>query len=171
MEAIIEALKGTPWWVYILFFYLVYIGIKAMKTQVVSLKTVFILPVLFLVWGLYNLIERKELIAILEISTLTITFIIGIVIGSLLMATKEIQADKKKHLLTFPGGPLTLILILLIFATKYYFSYMYALDPTAFKDRDFVLTDLSSSGIITGVFVGRALCLLRKYKKAPHSEL
>jgi len=55
MDTLIKALQGTPWWVYVLFFYLLSLGIKALKPRVISLKKPFLLPGVFLVWSLWNL--------------------------------------------------------------------------------------------------------------------
>jgi hypothetical protein len=51
-----------------------------------------------------------------------------------------------------PGGPLTLVLILGIFATKYVFGVLHGIT-------------------LTGMFVGRFMGLWRQYQAAPHEDL
>ncbi|NGX37998.1 MAG: hypothetical protein K1000chlam2_01167, partial [Chlamydiae bacterium] len=58
MELVINALTGTPWWVYLLFVYFLYVGIKSLKPRVISLKKILILPLILFVWSLYGLIVK-----------------------------------------------------------------------------------------------------------------
>jgi hypothetical protein len=69
-----------------------------------------------------------------------------------------------------PGGPFTLVLALLIFAIKYVFGVLHALDPAAFAAPRFWLTELAVSGVLTGMFIGRFAGLWRQYR-APHEDL
>jgi hypothetical protein len=70
-----------------------------------------------------------------------------------------------------PGGPFTLVLALLIFAIKYVFGVLHALDPAAFAAPRFWLTELAVSGVLTGMFIGRFAGLWRQYCAAPHEDL
>jgi len=165
----INALKGTPWWVYALFIYLVVVGIKTLKPQVVSLKKIFILPLIFIVWSLWTLGGKLSLA--LDLSLWTGSFILGILIGWGLTRSSKIKADKKKALIRVPGGSLTFVLILVIFATKYFFGYTYATDPGASTNFSVVAADLVTSGIITGMFFGKPLCYLFKWRNSSHQDL
>lgn len=169
MEAIMEALKGTPWWVYIVFAYLLSIGIRALRPQVVRLKKIFLIPIIFILWSLYGLVSKFK--APTDVGRWLVFLSIGALIGWWIASSWKIKADKQKLLIQLPGGPTTLILILLIFSTKYAFGYLYETDPSA-QDNFLIYTlDVISSGVITGMFVGRALCYLRKFKAAPHTAL
>ncbi len=165
----INALKGTPWWVYALFIYLVVVGIKTLKPQIVSLKKIFILPLIFIVWSLLALGGKLSLG--LDLSFWIPSFILGIFVGWGLTRSLRIKADKKKALIKVPGGPLTLVLILVVFGVKYYFGYTYATDPEARMNFNTVAADLTSSGIITGMFFGRLFCYLSKWRNSPHQDL
>lgn len=169
MQTIVNALKGTPWWVYVLFFYLLFIGIKALKPAVVSLKKMFILPIIFIAWSLYNLIT--ELYDPLHLGFWIVSLAAGTLLGWLMIRSFPMKADKKKNLITTQGGPSTLILILLIFSTKYFFGYYTATHPEAMENLSFVFFRLAASGLITGMFVGKALCIGYKYKKSDHTDL
>lgn len=165
----IDALKGTPWWVYALFIYLVVVGVKTIKPQVASLKKIFILPLIFIVWSLSGLGGKLSLG--LDLSVWIPSFILGILVGWGLTRSLKIKADKKKALIRVPGGLLTLVLILVVFGVKYYFGYTYATDPGASTNFNIVAADLISSGIITGMFFGRLFCYLSKWRNSPHQDL
>jgi hypothetical protein len=47
MEHLFEILTHTPWWVYVLFAYILYVGITAMKLRSVPVFQLFIVPTIF----------------------------------------------------------------------------------------------------------------------------
>ena len=71
----------------------------------------------------------------------------------------------------FWPGPLTLVLILSVFASKYAFGFLHATRPDLFAEPRFWLTELALSGVLTGMFVGRFAGLWRQYRAAPHEDL
>lgn len=167
METFIQALKGTPWWVYLIFFYLLYVGKNSMKSRVISLKKMFIFPVLLLVWGLYSIIHKFSGFADVLYWIISLTF--GCIVGWKLTLRFRVRADKKKHLIKLPGTKMILILSIAIFAVKYCFGYYYA---THTQISPFVrFADIVAIGFITGLFIGRVACYLVKFGKARHEKL
>lgn len=160
----------TSLWVYILFFYLLFIGIKSLKTRVVSLTRLFFLPIIFFFMSLYNLLTSFELTL-----GLVIIYIVSLTLGSwfgwLFAQNKVLAFDKKHHLIKLQGSATTLILILLIFSIKYYFGYALAVDPTKVHNVTFSSLMILSSGMVTGIFIGRSFLYLHKRSKAPHTDL
>lgn len=136
MNAIWETLTHTPWWVYLLLIYLLKIGIDATKAKVVPLKKLIILPAIFLILSLNNLITgvRHDVITL---GTYLISLLFGAWVGWLLVRKLALQFDKKKGLIRLPGSWVTLVLIVIIFSTKYYFGYTLASDPTKAQDTIF----------------------------------
>jgi hypothetical protein len=53
IDAIRDALRETPWWVYVLFIYLVKRGLAVRRPAVHAFARLIIVPALFTVWGLY----------------------------------------------------------------------------------------------------------------------
>ncbi len=164
---IYQIITNTPWWVFFLFAYLVFVGFSALKPHVVPLMRMFIIPIVFTVWGLTSLVTKLN--TALDVSTWAVSLAIGIAVGWLLHRQIKIRADKQMRLITLPGSPLLLILVLTIFAIKYFFGALYAINPLARANLLIVMADVISSGLITGVFVGRALCFADKYRKAGYS--
>lgn len=161
MKTVIEALQGTPWWVYLIFLYLLWIGIKASKTRVVSLKKMFIAPVLFFIWSIYNYTNSPSKIGICIIG-----IVVGGCVGWVINKRLRVRVEKDEGTMTIPGTWTTLILVMVIFAVKYYINYSYAVAPKAKMDPAFYVPDLVISGFITGMFAGRIAALWQKFRSA-----
>lgn len=170
MDAIWQALKNTPWWVFFLFFYLMKVGLDATKTTVVSLKKLFILPIVFLVVSINTLVTSVQVNA-LTLGTYLFSLFCGVVGGWILVKNFNLQFDKRRGLVKLPGSWITLILILVIFLAKYYFGYSLATDPTKAEDTIFEISMLSVSGACTGLFLGRLSNYLYKRRLASHQDL
>ena len=160
---IVDAFKGTPWWVYVLFIYLLSRGILALKTRTISLYKIFILPGVFFIWGLSSLTGKLN-------STQSIVLwasglFLGCIIGWLMYCHRRIQVDKKHALVTFPGSSLTLILVLTIFAVKYFFGYVQAAQVLTQYNCLLSALNALTSGTITGILVGRVASVLHQYNK------
>lgn len=164
-----EFLSQTPWWVYVIFIYLFIVGKKALHPRVIPFSKMLILPLFFAVWSAYSLYTVFN--SPLDIVYWAISIILGAAIGWIMTAPYEIKADKEKFLIWLPGTRSTFVLVMVIFAVKYFFGYLYATDPHAQKNVYIYSIDLITSGFITGMFIGKALCLWSKFKTADHTNL
>ena len=161
MNAIWTAASQTPWWVYVLFIYLVQRGISASKTQVVSIKKLTILPLVFVALSIHTLMTSFHVNAMV-IGVWLASIILGSIIGWLLICQHQFKIDRKNWLIQLPGSWMTLILILAIFISKYYFSYQLGSDPELANQTGFEFSMLGITGICTGLFVGRLVCYFYK---------
>lgn len=128
MADIITALKNTPIWVYLLFCYLIYIGLSACKARRAHILKLAILPAIFI--GLL----LQTLLADVGISTMTLSvgllgLLIGATIGWLMVWRAKIEVEPQKFVLLMPGNWHTLLSILLILAAKYYYGFELERDP------------------------------------------
>ncbi|MDN3505833.1 MAG: hypothetical protein P0S96_01220 [Simkaniaceae bacterium] len=167
METIITMLRSTPWWVYLLFFYVLYIGIRALKPRTFSVNKLFIVPLIVLALTIWNLIDKFESFKDLLIWALFIP--IGFAAGWGIVQSFKIRGDHKKLLIRMPGSPFILVLLLFVFVIRYFFGYMKATTP----DIGPVLhsLDLAFSGIFLGLFIGRLFATLKKFGKTKHEKL
>ncbi len=158
-----DILNNTPWWVYVLFFILIPIGLRSTKSRTLSFHRLLLLPGVFTLWNIGWLVERTH-----EEFFLFGYWVIGVVIGSglgwLSVRYWHVQADRKRKMVTLPGSWSSLILILLVFATRYAFIYQYEVHPD--KAADLFTADAAVSGVITGMFIGRSIELYRKYRSS-----
>ena len=160
-----QTLIHTPWWVYLLLAYLIFIGIKARKPSTVSIYKLAILPVVFLSLSIEMLVTHFD-INFLSISTWLASVAAGSLIGAILVCRQKIKIERDKKLLHVSGSWSTLILILIIFIGKYYCGYALSQDPsTAINIKTEVLV-LAISGACSGTFVGRMLVYIYRLLKS-----
>lgn len=155
--------SGAPWWVYILFVYLLSVGLKATKPRTVPIARVVLIPVLFLAWSFYGLYQ-KLLLEYLSLIPLWIVFLaVGTYFGVKEVQSWRISKGPRKGEVTIPGNYSTLVLILLIFVLKFFWGYFYA---TRTEISYWIyFADTCSSAVVTGFFVGRATFFYKQYQK------
>jgi hypothetical protein len=163
METIKLILSSTPTWVYILLAYLIFIGIKSSKTNVVSIIKLAVIPIIFSVMSVETLTSSFNL-SDLTVGIWAISIIVGAAIGFIQIYRLKLKVDRKNLLIKVPGTWSTLILVLIIFASKYYFGMELAMDPNFAHQSIFEFTMLAISGLFTGMFVGKLLCFIYRMK-------
>ena len=170
-NAVIEPmLKNTPWWVYLIFCLLVAKGIKSSRPQLISLKRLCLLPLLLLVLSIY------VILALVSPSMGSIGFwffwaCIGGVGGYMQIQRQHLLFDKKRHLVQTSGTWSILILILLIFFSKYYFDYTLAMDPQTIHHVVFRSALLGFTGLFNGLLFGRFTGYFLKMQQSKHIDL
>ncbi len=160
MEAILDILKETPWWVYLLFFYLVLIGIRSAKPQTVPILRLLLFPIVLTIWSLIGLYSKWDWLAFFS---WTISLVPGCIFGWLSVRSWKIRFDRRRKTLSLPGSWSTLILVLIIFVVKYFFGYYSATHPAI--PKTLMLAQMISSGIITGMFFGRIASFWMRYEE------
>jgi hypothetical protein len=169
VPSILQIVAGTPPWVWALFAFLLFLGARALRPATAPLWRVAILPTIFFVWGLYNLVTGYGLTSERALPWAG-ALVCGTLVGTAIAGRQPIRADKKRRLVRTSGGPLTLLLILLIFSVKYVFGFLHATRPAAFVEPRFWLSELALSGVLAGMFIGRFVGLWRQYRAAPHED-
>ncbi|MCF6764498.1 hypothetical protein L3V82_01850 [Thiotrichales bacterium 19S3-7] len=157
------ALIYTPWWVYVLFIYLLFIGIKASKPSHTPIVKLAIVPLIFLGLSIESLINQTNLHGI-NLITYGVALLIGAIIGFIIARVIGAKATKEnnRYMLILPGSWLTLVLILIIFISKYYFGFKVADHPQIIHNLHFTITMLGVYGVTAGLFVGRFIFYLTR---------
>src|SRR5690242_10234175 len=99
MITLLNIIQGTPAWVWIVFIYLVVVGISACKTRLVSVWQLSIAPSIFMLWSIYNLTHKSDNVSLLIVYSML--FISAAFIGYKLMHNSKIQIYSGK--LQLPG--------------------------------------------------------------------
>lgn len=160
MEAILDALEGTPWWVYLIFCYLVLRSVKAAQPQTLPVFRIVILPIVLTIWSLAGLFSKWDWSAFLSWA---IALIPGFILGWLSVRSWKIRFDRKRKTLSLPGSWSTLGLLMIIFAVKYFFGYYAGTHSTI--PLTILLAQMGASGIITGMFFGRMAYFWKRYEE------
>ncbi|MGC9387287.1 MAG: DUF6622 family protein [Hydrogenovibrio sp.] len=164
METIIQALTHTPWWVYLLFVFIFYKGVRSLKTRVVPLKKLIIVPLVVSAISLDTLFTQIQLNG-LNIVLLSSSAVVGLLGGYFMTVRTPIEVDKEHLVYKMPGGVSTLLLIIGVFATKYYIGYEEAVDPTLMQQGGFETFVIIASMLLAGLFIGKLLGYAYHYRK------
>lgn len=163
MDFVKSLIVGTPWWVYVIFIYIIIKGIKAFKTQDLHYAKIFIIPLLFLALGISSLTHylmngSAPLLALYWIIGLGI----GIALNRFVLGNPILAVNHHQKMVTIKGSPWLLIYLLAIFVIKYYFGYQLAAHPEIINDHTMMATLLGISGVFTGIFTHK----LWQYRQA-----
>lgn len=161
-----QILAHTPIWVFPLFGYLVWLGVKAMRPRTVTIWRSLIVPAIFIVWGLSRLFSRQQDVMWLFVSWLAAAAIL-LVIG--LLTARPIELDHTTGEIMRPGSAIPLIRNITVFALQYTVAVIAAVDPHDATTAAIVARAVS--GGTTGYFLGRTIALLRQYWKQRKADL
>ncbi len=154
---IVNTVLGTPWWVWIVFVYLLFIGIKALKQRAVYLPKLFIIPIIFSAIKYKIFLNANLQIWVAYSANLAIAILIGYAVA----AHEQIKIIKQNTSIEIPGNMQTLIILMCFFCIKYVFGYLHATEP--YLSKQFFVWEISISGLLSGYFLGKTLSYLRRF--------
>jgi len=166
-NSIWNILAETPWWVYVLFIYLIRLGIKATKPQTVPLKNLLLLPLAFFTLSCLSIYFSLKITA-LHIALWSLALLVGSFLGFLQGRLLKIKAIKHESQLHFPGSWSLLIMLLIIFASKYYLGHETAIDPAILTQPSSAAAMFALYGLMTGLFFGRVGYAIKCIKVGPY---
>lgn len=169
MINVYNTLTSIPWFVWLLFYYTILNGVKALQTHVLSIKKIFIVPLIFLGLGITGLV--KQGLPFINVAIWLGLVAIATAITWRGMVRTKVACDKQKGLIQLPGTWTTLILLLSIFVSKFTFGFLNATHPELKGFYFFNLADLAISGTVCGISCGRLTSLLAKFFKSAHCYL
>ncbi|MEZ2369409.1 MULTISPECIES: hypothetical protein [Bacillus] len=150
-----EVLIRTPLWVWILLFILIKRGIAISQERPINLSKMFLVPVIFMMWGLEKIINKFSHLGYCLISY-TIFILPGILIGYLLY--KKYQIYFKQETVIFRKKCyLPLIIILINFFVKYLLNVTLEVSSSSYDDIAFNVMYSAISGLSVGLFFGGIL--------------
>ena len=136
-EFLIGVVTHTPVWVWVLFIFLISRGIKARRPATVTLERLAIIPGIFLIWDIYDLIVYRALTP----GTVAL-WTAGILAGAALGYVR--QADYT-----------ALPFMMLAFGVKYVLGVMSAVSPQTMQQPAMSALAIVSGGVFAGVFIGK----------------
>jgi len=158
----LDLIKGTPIWVWFLLLFLIYMGSKSFFDRTIEVKKLLIIPIVFLVMTAAHIKDPLSY---------GIFLILGAIVGFFSCFRYKIRVDREHKLLSIPGSPLPLILIILVFVKNYFYGYEHAVHPEMFKNIMFLAISYIVSGVFSGIFIGRAGTHFYRYLKLPSEDL
>lgn len=161
MKLLSGLLHGTPLWVFALFGYLVWVGVRSLAPNVRKVSRVWITPVIFIAWGVAGLLMRSGPLAA-NLLHWFMAALIGAAIG--LLARVPLQVDAQKGVVVQPGSVVPLIRNVGIFGAHYVLNVLVAIKPEL--SAQFMTWDIYVSGASAGYFAGWAIRFARSYRQA-----
>jgi len=161
---LIETLKHTPVWVYLLLAFLIAAGIRSMRTMVLPVIGIMVPSVTLLFISLSSVVSivhgRNVLFAIWGGA-----FLSGLFLGNKFVKKMGIKYEQTSRKVTIPGSYLYMVLYIVIFGIRYYFGYKQATDPQS-VDGIYISGAMAAlSGICTGMLGGFVVFCFRSSKK------
>jgi membrane protein CcdC involved in cytochrome C biogenesis len=146
-------LSETPTWVFFVFAYLVFIGIRATKDRTVHIGKMFLMPSIFFALFLIKLIITQRLdICAIFFASLTVSLLISH------FFVKHEQLKVRGRYVFVNGSCETLIVVMIIFIVKYCFGYMKAVNG---EQEKYLIAEIIISGITTGFLVNKVIHYMR----------
>lgn len=156
-------LENTPWWVFIIFFFLLYWGIRSLKPSKMHINHVIAFPILLLCWSLIGFFREWNVSWLLPIFWL-IFLLLGAYLGWRFTKNWKIGVNREYGFLFLPGTKSTLILVSVLFVFKYGFGVLYKFFPI--PSLSILLIDAIGTGFLTGIFSGRSFFLWCMYSNS-----
>jgi hypothetical protein len=154
-----QILIHTPLWVFPLFAYLVWQGIKAMRPRTTTIWRSLIVPAIFIILGLSRLLSGYQH-GIGPLLSWTGAALALVPVG--LLTAKAFELDHVTGQINRPGSVIPLLRNVTIFALQYAVAVIAAVDPAGLTIA--TLIGRAVSGATTGYFLGRTIALLRQYR-------
>jgi hypothetical protein len=163
-DKILQIFTKIPIFEWPVFFILLFGGLKARKTNTVPLALLLLIPALLFVWSLYAFFGKYDsnlLLSILWFLCLSAGFFIGF----LHVQKLKLQFDKQKKRVEMPGSWTPLVLSISIFSAKFSLGMISAMAPHLNGSILLLCLEFFAT-IILGIFVGRGIGCLFKYRSA-----
>ena len=156
-EFVSQVIKGTPVWVWAILVSLVVLGVRQLRSRVVSRYSVLIAPVAFLFVGLLAAGRGPtgfSAWALTLLATAALTFFVW-------QPTAGARYDASTDRLNLPGSVIPMILMLAIFLLNYVINVVLAINPALRGELAWQVGPAVVLGALSGVFIGRAATLFR----------
>ena len=153
---VIQILNGTPSWVFVLFAGLLWLGYVQSRARSVSTGRLMILPAALIAFSLFGVVA-----AFGTQPALLVTWAVGV--GGALLAHRFIApastARWEPAIGSFhvPGSWTPLALMMTVFFARYAISVGIAMNPSLAKETFFAVAVSLFYGLLSGIFLARAL--------------
>ena len=151
---------GTPIWVWVLLVVLLSRGFNALNSRTAPLSRLAIVPLIFAGWGIAHLIS-SPLAGWSDVIAWMTGSLVGIAAGLFIATRTRFIVDPIAKTVMVPGSALPLLLIIAIFASKFWLGFEMATVTDVSSLGMYMLISAAVSGVIAGVFGGRFITYWR----------
>ncbi|WP_346010679.1 DUF6622 family protein [Enterobacter sp. RHBSTW-00901] len=153
-EFITGVVSHTPIWVWVLFVFLISRGVKARKPATVTLEKLAIIPSIFLIWDIYDLVIYRQL-SVATIALWMAGILAGAATGYVLIKPTAINRAAAPRSIFRQADYTALPFMMLAFLVKYVLGVMSAISPQTLQQPAMSAFSIVSGGVFAGVFIGK----------------
>jgi len=163
MDFAVALVTHTPWWVFAILAYLIWMGVKGFQPRTLPLARVFVTPAVFIVWGVLGAAGR-HLPPGLNAAAWIGGALLGVIPGAL-TSPRRIELNRSLNLVHVEGGPFPLVRNLTIFCLRY--GLAVAMARSSGDDPGLAVIATAVSGLSAGYFLGWTAMFWRTLTRAP----
>ena len=157
-----SALLGhIPTWVWVIFAALIVMGVLQSRDQFASAKRLIVLPVVWLVFGLWGIHSAFGLHA-----APVLVWVLGLVASAALVLRSgwpgQARFDAGRRQFFVPGSWLPMGLMMTIFMGKFALGMSLAMRPALAQSAGAAVAFSAAFGLLGGVFLGRSQAILSR---------
>jgi hypothetical protein len=156
----IEILRHTPAWVFVLFFVLLAAGYRQTKDRRVRHGVIVALPAVMLALSFYGVISGFGMDAA-ALGAWVIGIGLAVALGVISRWPRRAGASKGENAFFVPGSWVPLLLMMLIFFTKYAVAVIIARKLPIANRPLFIVCVALCYGLFSGFFLARAIVIWR----------
>lgn len=160
----------TPFWVYLILLFLISRGLKARKPATVALEKLAIIPAIFLLWDIYDLLVFRTL-TLTTGSLWLVGLLSGAAMGYILSKRTVVTRVAAPRSIYREADYSALPFMMLAFAVKYVLGVMSAIAPDVLQRPGVSAFAIITGGLFAGVFVGKFVRYVRVYLAAEMREV
>ena len=148
---IFDMIINTPPYVWFILGCLIFLGIQAMKPQIIYFPFFLTAPIAInaLRYSFFLNASNTQLLFYI------FTAIIGISIGLCVASNISIKKISKEAAIQLPGNKHSLIFFLLYFCIQYFFGVIKTVNPSSFEQ--FALFETTTRALFTGFLLGKSI--------------
>ena len=158
-----QILTHTPLWVFGLFLGLVYLGFVQRRTRHVSRQRLIVLPIAMLAWSLYSVWSTFNA-HLTALAAWACAWGAVVAIGLARGPSRSASYDAGTAQFTVAGSWVPLALMMGIFFFKYAVAVIHAITPDVLDTTLAVVVVAGPYGVFSGLFMARAVRVLRTMK-------
>jgi hypothetical protein len=145
-----NAITGSPWWVWAILCYVIFIGIKSRRDRFVYLPKLFILPVIFLALKYQIFTSGNGMLPLIYFLFMLLSFIPAFFLG----LQAKVQIIRSTNSVKLPGNYRMICLLLSYFCIKYVLGFLQATD-LGLASR-YLMLDIAITALFSGYLLGKA---------------
>ncbi|MEZ5763055.1 MAG: DUF6622 family protein [Xanthobacteraceae bacterium] len=170
MEILSQSFSHTPLWVYALFVFLIWRGLRSLRPSEVTLGSLAAIPAIFMTVGVAMLALRFGF-TLSVFGPWLMALAAGVGTGWLLLRRAEIAVDRSRGVLYRAVDYTVLPLILGSFVVKYAFGAVNVVNPQLSHQPSFGALEGAVYGFFAGIFVGKFANYTMRYLRTSSTNL